>query len=80
MKVKIFLSILIKKKKKDEAKSLTDETGLGMISIVNGALQEVLVDTCDIVVGLNLAGHVVVVQGEGAHVLVHLLHGLQGLK
>jgi hypothetical protein len=70
----------VRGKAKDKAKSFTDETGMGVIRIVNGALQEVLVDTGDIVVCLNLAGHVVAVQGEGAHVLLHLLHGLQGLK
>ena len=51
-----------------------------MICIVNGALEEVLVDAGDEVVGLNLASHVVGVQGEGAAVLAHLLHWLQGLK
>lgn len=39
----------------------TDETATGVIRIVNGALEEVLVNTADIVVGLDLAGHVVTV-------------------
>lgn len=52
---------------------------MGVIGIVNGALEEVLVEAGDVVVGLNLAGHIVAIQGEGAGVLAHLLHRLQGL-
>lgn len=53
---------------------------MNVIRIVNGALEEVLVEAGDVVVGLDLAGHVVAVGGKGAGVLAHLLHRLEGLK
>ena len=57
----------------------TNETAIGVIGIVNSALEEVLVESGDIVVSLDLSRHVGTVQSEGAHVLVHLLDWFQRL-
>ena len=37
----------------------TDQTGIGLIGVVNSTLQEILIETSSIVVRLNLAFHVV---------------------
>lgn len=52
---------------------------MGVIGVVDGALEEVLVEAVDVVVGLDLTGRVVAVEREGADVLAHLLHRLQRL-
>lgn len=52
---------------------------MGVVRVVDGALEEVLVEAGDVVVGLDLTCHVVAVEGEGAHVLAHLVHRRQGL-
>lgn len=53
---------------------------VGVVGIINGALEEVLVETSDVVVSLDLASHVVAIESEGANVLLHLLHRLQTLQ
>jgi hypothetical protein len=57
----------------------TDEPGVGSVGVVDGALEEVLVEAGDVVVRLHLPLRVVRVQRERAHVLLHLLHGPQRL-
>ena len=53
---------------------------VGVVGIINGALEEVLVETSDVVVSLDLASHVVAIESEGANVLLHLLYRLQTLQ
>lgn len=50
-----------------------------MIGVVNGALEEVLVETGGVMVGFDLARHVVAVDGEGADMLGHFIDGFKGL-
>jgi hypothetical protein len=57
----------------------TDEAGVGGVGVVDGALEEVLVEAGDVVVRLQLPLGVVRVQRERARVLLRLLHGLQRL-
>lgn len=53
--------------------------GVGGVGVVKGALEEVLVDAGDVMVGLDLTAEIVGVEGKGASVLADLLHGLQRL-
>ena len=57
----------------------TDEVIEHIVGIVDGTLEEVLVEVADVVVSLNLTCHVMAVESEGANVLVHLLHRLERL-
>lgn len=52
---------------------------MGVVGVVDGALEEVLVEASDVVVGLDLTSHVVAVESKSAHVLAHLVHRLEGL-
>ena len=52
---------------------------VGVVGIINGALEEILIDTSDVMVSLDLASHVVAVESEGTNVLLHLVHRLQTL-
>ena len=58
----------------------TNEAAVGIIGVVDSALKHVLVEAGDVVVRLDLAGHVVAVEGEGADVLAHLLDGRERLQ
>ena len=58
----------------------TKEAGVGVVRVVDGALEEVLVEAGAVVVSLDLARHVVAVDGEGADMLAELFHGFEGLK
>lgn len=58
---------------------ITDEVACGVVGIVDGALEEVLVETSYVVVGLDLTVHIVSVESEGTHVLVDVLDRLQRL-
>ncbi|RWW27277.1 hypothetical protein BHE74_00032766 [Ensete ventricosum] len=60
--------------------SFTDEVGGGGVGVVNGALEDVLVNAGGVVVGLDLAAQVVGVEREAAQVLLHLRHRLLGLQ
>lgn len=47
--------------------------GMGGVGIVNGALEEVLVESRDVMVGFDLSREVVSVKGKGASVVGDLL-------
>lgn len=57
----------------------TDEATRGIVCVVDSTLEDVLVESGDIVVGLNLPAHVVGIESESANVLTHLLYRLQRL-
>lgn len=48
----------------------------GFIGIINRTLEEILIETGDVMMSLNLATHVMAVDGEGADMLAHLYNGL----
>lgn len=49
------------------------------MGVVNSTLEEVLVDAGAVMMGLDLASHVMAVKSEGTDVLFDVLDGLQGL-
>lgn len=53
---------------------------MGLVGVVNGTLKEVLIDTSNEMVSLDLASQVMAVQGESATVLAELLNRLQRLQ
>lgn len=57
----------------------TNKVGCGIIGVVNGALEKVLVEAGNIMVSLNLPRHILAIESKGADVLVHLLHWLKRL-
>jgi len=65
------------KQKEREKKKKTEKTSIGFIRIVDGALDEILVEPGAVVVSLYLARHVVTIDGEGTRVVTNLLYGLQ---
>lgn len=58
---------------------ITDEVASGVVGIVDGALEEVLVETSYVVVDLDLTVQIVSVESERTHVLVDVLDRLQRL-
>lgn len=67
------------KEKTRKENCVTEEAAVGFIGVVDGALDEILVEAGAEVVGLHLAGHVVAVNAEGAAMQAHLLYRLQRL-
>lgn len=53
----------------------TDETAIGVTSVVNCSLEEVLVKSRDEVVSLDLTRHVMAVQSKSTSMLAHLPDG-----
>lgn len=43
---------------------ITDEAGVGFIGVVDGGLEEILVESCYVMVGVDLAVHIMAVNGE----------------
>jgi hypothetical protein len=64
---------------KEAAPARTDEAGRGLVGVVDGALDDVLVEPGEEVVDLHLAAQVVGVEREAARVQLHLPHRLQRL-
>lgn len=58
----------------------TDETSKGIVGVVDGALEKVLVKKRDVEVGFNLASVVMSVECKAASMLLHLLHWFHRLK
>lgn len=55
-------------------KESTNERCIGTVRGVNGALEELIVDSVNVVVSLYLPGHVSAVYRKSRDVTVHLLH------
>lgn len=53
---------------------------MGGIGIIDGRLKKILIDSSDVMVSLDLTGHIVAVQSESANVLADLLYWFQGLN
>ena len=57
----------------------TYETGIGLIRIINSALEKVVVEAGDIVMSLDLTTHVMAVTSKATNMLAHLFYGVQRL-